>query len=113
MASGNGLSLESVHQELERLGSLVRSLSTQIASVRVRVSDLEHWDTGLAAPGTRRGELKLIAKDVIKGYPPKGSGTGSGKGPRTGPGKGPGTGPGRGQGTGSSKSPGKGPGKGN
>jgi hypothetical protein len=30
MANGNGLSLETVHQELERLGSIIRGLSTQI-----------------------------------------------------------------------------------
>ena len=112
MGSGNGMSLESVHQELEKLGSLVRSLSTQIASVRVRVSDLEHWDTGLASPGTRRGELKLMAKDAIKGNLPKRPGTGP-KGPGTGPSKGPGTGPGKSQGRGPSKGPGKGRGKGN
>ena len=98
MANGNGLSLESVHHELERLGSLVRSLSTQIASVRVRVSDLEHWDTGLAAPGARRGELKLMAKDVIKGYPGKGPGNGPSKGQGEGPSKGPGKVPGKGSG---------------
>jgi hypothetical protein len=73
MANGNGLSLETVHQELERLGSIIRGLSTQIASVRVRVSDLERWDTGLGAPGTRRAELPAVrpkTAPAIKPVPP-------------------------------------------
>ena len=87
MANGNGLSLETVHQELERLGSIIRGLSTQIASVRVRVSDLERWDASLGAPGTRRAQLKLMAKNPIGKGPGKGPGKGSGKGPGKGKGK--------------------------
>jgi len=81
MANGNGMSLEGVHQELENLGSLVRSLSTQIAGVRVRVSDLEHWDTARG-----KGELKLLSKKPKpkrknKGkQPSKGGGKAKGKG---------------------------------
>jgi len=51
MASGNGLTLEGVNAEVELLGSVIRSLSTQIASMRTRVSDLEQWDVPLVAMG--------------------------------------------------------------
>jgi len=51
-----------MHRELERLGTLVRSLSTQIASVRVRVSDLERWHVV-----SIRGDLKLLGKKKGKG----------------------------------------------
>jgi hypothetical protein len=75
MANGNGLSLEGVHLELEKLGSIIRSLSTQIAGVRVRVSDLEHWD------GTKiKGELNLLSKQPRPKGKPKGKGTGKPKG---------------------------------
>ena len=80
MANGNGLSLEVVHRELETLGSLVRNLSTQLASVRVRVSDLETWD---AVSG--RGDLRLMGKKKGKG---KGKNKGKGKGNRNGNGNG-------------------------
>ena len=93
MANGNGLSLEVVHHELERLGSLVRSLSTQVASVRVRVSDLEHWD-----PISNRGELRLLGKDTKKKGNRRGKRKGKGKG--KGKGKQPGKGKGKGKGTG-------------
>jgi hypothetical protein len=92
MANGNGLSLEVVHHELERLGSLVRSLSTQIASVRVRVSDLERWD-----PISGRGELRLLGKDTKKKGKRKGKGKGKGKGKQPGKGKGKGKGNGNGK----------------
>ena len=86
MANGHGVSLESVHQELERLGSIIRGLSTQVASVRVRVSDLERWDAGRG-----KGGLKLMGKDVKgKGKGKDVKGKGKGKAPGKGGGKGPG-----------------------
>jgi hypothetical protein len=89
MANGNGLSLEVVHQELERLGSLVRSLSTQIASVRVRVSDLESWDSV-----SRRAKGKGVDN---------GNGNGKGKGVDNGNGKGKGVDNGNDKGKGKGK----------
>ena len=79
MANGSGLALETMHQELERLGSIIRGLSTQIAGVRVRVSDLERWDTDLGAPGTRRAQLKLMSKKPQKKRPGKGPSKGASK----------------------------------
>jgi hypothetical protein len=87
MANGNGVSLETVHQELEKLGSIIRGLSTQIASVRVRVSDLERWDIGLGAPGTGRAELKLMSKRPRKKSTSKKSRKAAGKKPAKSPAK--------------------------
>jgi len=65
MASGNDLTLETVHAEVEMLGSMIRSLSTQVASMRSRVSDLEQWDTPLVVMG------KDSVKRPTKKRPPK------------------------------------------
>jgi hypothetical protein len=62
MANGNGPSIEHMHQEIERLGSIVRSLSTQIASMRIRVSDIEEWDRSLMAAGRGKGKTKKKTK---------------------------------------------------
>ncbi len=62
MSNGSGVTLEGVHAEVEKLGGIIRSLSTQLASMRARVTDMEEWDLALEAAGRGKGKGKAKAK---------------------------------------------------
>jgi hypothetical protein len=66
MPNGNGVTLESVSAEVEKLGSIIRGLSTQIAGIRVRLSDIEQWDRALMMAGRGKGKAKRKKKAKAK-----------------------------------------------
>jgi hypothetical protein len=66
VTSAVGITIEHVNNEVQKLGSAIRSMSIQIASMRARVSDLEGWDAS--------------AKRWAKSPPPKGKPKGKPKG---------------------------------
>ena len=49
-----GLTLVQAISELERLGTEVRNMATQLASLRARVTDLEHWEKSIASVSIRK-----------------------------------------------------------
>jgi hypothetical protein len=59
-----GLTLEQAIRELERLGTEVRNMATQLASLRARVTDLEQWEKSIATVSLRKhiGVRKHIKK---------------------------------------------------
>ena len=59
-----GLTLEQAVAELERLGAEVRSMTTQLVSLRARVTDLEQWEKDIAAASIRKHVGKRIRKYV-------------------------------------------------
>jgi len=59
-----GLTLEQAVAELERLGAEVRSMTTQLASLRARVTDLEQWEKDIAAASIRKHVGKAARKYV-------------------------------------------------
>ena len=71
MANGSGVTLEGVHAEVERLGGDLRNLIMQLAGMRSRVSDLEHWDVPLLAMAKKK---KRKAKGAKRPKRPKGKG---------------------------------------
>jgi hypothetical protein len=74
MAEPGKVNLERLNREVERIGSLLRSMNVQIDAIRIRVSDLEHLEkiahkgskiTHRAAgktPGDGDGGLKAAGK---------------------------------------------------
>ena len=59
-----GLTLEQAVAELERLGAEVRSMTTQLVSLRARVTDLEQWEKDIAAASIRKHVGKRVRKHV-------------------------------------------------
>ena len=59
-----GLTLEQAVAELERLGAEVRSMTTQLVSLRARVTDLEQWEKDIAAASIRKHVGKRVRKYV-------------------------------------------------
>ena len=59
-----GLTLEQAVAELERLGAEVRSMTTQLVSLRARVTDLEQWEKDIAAASVRKHVGKRVRKHV-------------------------------------------------
>ena len=59
-----GLTLEQAIAELERLGAEVRSMTTQLVSLRARVTDLEQWEKDIAAASIRKHVGKRVRKHV-------------------------------------------------
>ena len=57
MAGDSSLTVEQVNLEVEKIGSMLRSMSTQIAGIRARVADLE----GLEGPHNGNGGGLLAA----------------------------------------------------
>jgi hypothetical protein len=57
-----GLTLEQAVAELERLGAEVRSMTTQLVSLRARVTDLEQWEKDIAAASVRKHVGKRVRK---------------------------------------------------
>jgi prefoldin subunit 5 len=57
-----GLTLEQAIAELERLGAEVRSMTTQLVSLRARVTDLEQWEKDIAAASIRKHVGKRVRK---------------------------------------------------
>jgi len=57
-----GLTLEQAVAELERLGAEVRSMTTQLVSLRARVTDLEQWEKDIAAASIRKHVGKRLRK---------------------------------------------------
>ena len=53
--------------ELSRLGAEVRSLRAQIEALRARVTDLEKWESQVAAVSIRKHSRKRVRKH-IPGY---------------------------------------------
>ncbi len=68
--------LEHMNEEIESLGSMVRSLSTQIAGMRARVTDLEEF--GVSYDSTERTGILAMGKDTDKGKKPGKGGKGKG-----------------------------------
>lgn len=68
MTDDSNLTLERLNLEVEKIGSVLRSMSVQIAGIRTRVADLELWGPegvhkrnggGLvAAGGKKKGPVK-------------------------------------------------------
>jgi hypothetical protein len=76
MDEQGGLTLENLSREVEKIGSLVRSISVQVGGLRTRVADLElggiHPDTIVVA-GKKKG--KTGGKSKGKGKKAKSSKT--------------------------------------
>jgi prefoldin subunit 5 len=60
------LTLEQAVAELERLGAEVRSMTTQLVSLRARVTDLEQWEKDIAAASVRKRVRKHAGLKVRK-----------------------------------------------
>jgi hypothetical protein len=76
MTDDSNLTLEHLNLEVEKIGSLMRSLSVQIAGIRTRVTDLELWGPEGVQKRNGRG---FIAAGKNKKRPSKGK---NGKGKR-------------------------------
>jgi len=66
MKKPRSLTLEQAVAELERLGAEVRSMATQLAILRARVTDLEQWEKDIAAASIRKHVGKRGRKHVRK-----------------------------------------------
>jgi hypothetical protein len=76
MTDDNNLTLERLNLEVEKIGSLMRSLSIQVAGIRTRVTDLELWGPEGVQ---KRNSTGFIAAGKNKKRPSKGK---NGKGKR-------------------------------
>jgi len=65
MAKAPGSRLD--RTELSRLGAEVRSLKAQIEALRARVTDLEKWESQVAAVSIRKHSGKRVRKHAA-GY---------------------------------------------
>lgn len=68
MADDSSLTLEHVSSEVEKIGSMLRSMSVQIAGIRTRVADLEQWGVNGAHNGNGGGVI-VAAKKAAKKRP--------------------------------------------
>jgi hypothetical protein len=63
----SSLSLEHLNQEVERIGSLLRSMSVQISGIRNRVTDLELGGSKRMLVTAGKGKKKRPPRKVGKG----------------------------------------------
>ena len=77
MADDSSLTLEQLNLEVEKIGSALRSMTVQIAGIRTRVADLEHWGVDginngrhLVAVGKAKKRLKpgkkIVRKKIVR-----------------------------------------------
>jgi uncharacterized protein YlxW (UPF0749 family) len=66
MAKAPGSRLD--RAELSRLGADVRSLKAQVEALRARVTDLEKWESQVAAVSIRKHSGKKRVRKHLAGY---------------------------------------------
>jgi hypothetical protein len=64
MKKPRGLTLQQAIAELERHGTELRNMATQLASLRARVTDLEQWEKSIAKVSIRKHVGKRVRKHV-------------------------------------------------
>ena len=75
MQDGSNPSTENLSREVERIGTLLRSMSIQIEAIRARVSDLERW-----GPLSHEPVITAGKEGIGKGKEGKGGKGGKGDG---------------------------------